>query len=499
MPFALRISVLASFALLLFSLPSATASIKAGSNCKNIGQIIVRESITFECTKSGSKRIWVAKSQPKAEQTALGSPIAMSAFNEMQKVVLKMGTSISPNIRTIPSPNTDSKLEKEIQRNLIFASEYFKDYLPQNLPITAWIVGSPQDGAWSAASWRVAIPYQAENLIARQDGFSAQVGNTADGAFAIIITSPDQLTTFHEFTHAVQDQVAQGKAGLPCWVREGMAEYESNAMMGRNSEVAYKTAMINLIQELSMISIAGFKYRSVGADYWVNYFMGDETRNNGECRKSSSLLDPAYSAGGLGFQYLQGKYGREKTFEFIKNIGVDWKGVCNSPNEKMIPCKSWKLSFRNTFGIEPTVAYKAMGAFITNQIAWSFSTKSLPESDIKNLYPESRTIPEYAPLINSDVAGAPCFIAGTTSGNLKCQNKDGFLFWVAMNNSNGPSNFGGQPQPKIDDLGAPPGVPAPGRTCPNIGDRVRYEKTPLVCEAGAGKEGIWIIDKNPQN
>ena len=174
-----------------------------------------------------------------------------------------------------------------------------------------------------------------------------------------------------------------------------MAEYESNAMMGRNSEVAYKSAMLNLISELSMINSSLFKYNSAGLDYWVNFFAKDETRNNGDCRVKSSLLDPAYSVGGLGFQYLTGQYGQDKVFEFIKNIGQDWKGVCPSPRENLIPCKSWKTSFKKAFGVEPASAYKSMGAFVVNQIEWSGTVKGLSESAIAEQYPESRTIPEY--------------------------------------------------------------------------------------------------------
>ena len=490
-------------AILIFGLvnapTSAFAAVKSGSACKVLGQISVQGSTSFQCTKSGKKLIWAVKPEVKPIQTALGSPIAMKAFAEMQKAIAAMGTSAAPKITTIPSPSTDSKLEKEIQGNLLFASEYFKNYLPQSQPISVWIIGSPLDLKWNATSWRIAIPYQAENLITRSDAFSAEVGYATDGALAMVITSPDQLTTFHEFTHAVQDMLAQGKAGLPCWVREGMAEYESNAMMGRNSEVAYKAAMLNLIDELSMISFSLFKYRSAGLDYWVNYFANDETRNNGECRKNSSALDAAYSVGGLGFQYLQGQYGRDKVFEFIKNIGQDWKGVCPSANDKMIACKSWKISFKKSFGVEPAVAYKAMGAFIVNQIEWSTTVKSMSESDIIAQFPESRSIPKYEPLAKVEVAGAPCLTNGETAGSLKCVNKDNFFFWSASGNGGGQNNSGSKTPVQIDDLGAPAGVPAPGRTCPNVGDKARYEKTPLMCVKGSGNTGTWMIDNNPAN
>ena len=488
----------------LLNIPvSSMAAVKAGSACKVSGQIVKQGSSTLVCTKSANKLSWVIKSQTKTDkvkvqQTALGSPIAMAAFNEMQKAITEMRNSSTPNIRTIPTPSTDVKLESEVQRNLIFASNYFSNYLPQTRSITAWVIGSPKDLNWYSASWRIAIPEQAENLIARQDGFSAQVGVTTDGASALVITSPDQLTTFHEFTHAVQDHLAEGKAALPCWVREGMAEYESNAMMGRNSEAAYRTAMLNLINELSMISFSLFRYKSAGIDYWVNFFVNDETRNNGGCRRSSSLLDPAYSVGGLGFQYLQGKYGRDKVFEFVRNVGQDWKGVCKAPNEKMIPCKSWKTSFKKAFGVEPSSAYKSMGAFIVNQIEWSQDAKGLSESEIRSQFPESRNIREYPALPKSNVAGAPCLKSSEISGNLNCISKDGFLFWKSINKSGGGgTNSGSQPQPQIDDLGAPPGVPAPGRTCPNIGDTSSYKTTPLICVKSSGVEGLWMIDSNP--
>jgi hypothetical protein len=486
----------------LLGLPNAAlGAIKPGTNCKVAGQSVSEGSANYICTKTGKKLVWVAKAVAKVPQTPLGSPIAMKAYEELKTAVSKMNFSTSPNIRTIPTPGATSKLEGDIQNNLVFASTYFSDYLPTKYPITAWVIGSPQDLKWYSASWRVAIPWQAENLIGRQDGFSAQVGQSTDGSFALVITSPDQLTTFHEYTHAVQDYLANGKAGLPCWVREGMAEYESNAMMGRNSEVAYKSAMLNLISELSMINFSLFKYKSAGLDYWVNFFATDETRNNGECRAKSSALDPAYSVGGLGFQYLTGQYGRDKVFEFVKNIGQDWKGVCQSPNEKMIPCKSWKTSFKNAFGVEPASAYKSMGAFIVNQIEWSANSKGLSESAIAQQYPESRSIPDYPPLAKRETAGAPCDKKDDISGQLICTSKDGFLFWGAKNSPPGPSTSGGQEnsnsQPMLDDLGAPPGVPAPGRTCPNVGDRARYEKTPLICVKNTKTVGMWMIDPNP--
>lgn len=476
---------------------SAQAGVKAGSTCKVAGQTLIKGSITFVCSKSSKKLVWAVKAENKQIQTALGSPIAMNAYAELQKRITEMSTSGNSNIRLIPTPGASANLTREIEKNLIFASEYFSNHLPSTHPITVWVIGSPQDLKWYSASWRIAIPNQAENLISRQDGFSAEVGMTTDGAFAMVVTSPDQLTSFHEYTHAVQDYVAQGKAGLPCWVREGLAEYESNAMMGRNSEIAYKTAMLNLIDELSMISFSLFKYRSAGLDYWVNFFANDETRNNGECRLKSSALDPAYSVGGLGFQYLVGQYGRDKVYEFVTNIGNDWKGVCPSPNEKMIVCKSWKTSFKKAFGVEPSVAYKSMGAFIVNQIEWARTAKSLSESDIRSQYPESRRIPEYPALSMKDVVGAICSNKDQTSGNLKCIMNDSFLFWGSTNNPRGQSNSGSLPQPVVDDLGAPPGVPAPGRTCPNVGDLARYEKTPLICVKNSASGGLWIINPNP--
>lgn len=482
--------------LLTFHGPASGAG-KSGTSCKIVGQTITEGTNSLTCTKSGKKLIWVSKPIVKIVQTPLGSPIAMKAYEELQKAIMAMPSSSNSNIRTIPTPSTDPKLEKQIQKNLIFASNYFSEYLPQSQPITAWVIGSPTDSKWYGASWRIAIPEQAENLIGRQDGFSAQVGMTTDGSFAMVITSPDQLTTFHEFTHAVQDHLAHGKGGFPCWVREGMAEYESNAMLGRNSETAYRTATLNLISELSMITTSLFKYRAAGLDYWVNYFVNDETRNNGDCRLRSSLLDPSYSVGGLGFQYLEGQYGRAKAFEFIQNIGQDWKGVCASPSEKMVPCKSWKTSFKKAFGVEPAAAYKKMGEFIVNQIEWALTAKGLSESALQAQFPDSRSIPDYAPLANKDVAGSPCTTKDQTSGNLKCQSKDGFLFWGAINSVGGQGGSGQQNQKPIDDLGAPPGVPAPGRTCPTIGDRARYEKTPLICVKNSGTWGLWMIDPNP--
>lgn len=484
------------------SLPNAAVgAIQSGANCKVAGQSITEGKSTFICTKSGKKLVWVAKAIAKVPQTSLGSPIAMKAFEELQKAISEMTFTTSPNIRTIPTPSASSKLESEIEKNLVFASSYFSKYLPVKYPITAWVVGSPEDLKWYSASWRIAIPWQAENLIARQDGFSAQVGQSTDGSYALVITSPEQLTTFHEYTHAVQDYVASGKSGLPCWVREGMAEYESNAMMGRNSEVAYKSAMLNLISELSMINSSLFKYNSAGLDYWVNFFAKDETRNNGDCRMKSSLLDPAYSVGGLGFQYLTGQYGQDKVFEFIKNIGQDWKGVCPSPRENLIPCKSWKTSFKKAFGVEPASAYQSMGAFIVNQIKWAATVKGLSESAIAAQYPESRTIPDYPTIVKRETAGASCEKKDAVLGELICTSKDGFLFWGAKNTPPGPSTSGGQEdsnsQPMIDDLGAPPGVPAPGRTCPNVGDRAHYEKTPLICVKNAKTIGMWMIDPNP--
>lgn len=480
---------------------SAQGAAKLGSACKMSGLTASQGQTALLCVRVKGKLIWTKKPVSNVIQTPLGSPIALKAYAELQKAIDSMGSEQSPKITTIPTPGASSKLVRDIQKNLIFSSNYFSNYLPPSYPITSWVIGSPEDLKWYSASWRVAIPWQAENLIARQDGFSAQVGMTTDGSFAMIITSPDQLTTFHEFTHTVQDYLASGKAGLPCWVREGMAEYESNAMMGRNSEIAYKNAMLNLVSELSMINFSLFKYRSAGLDYWVNFFVNDETRNNGECRLKSSALDPAYSVGGLGFQYLNGQYGRDKVFEFIKSIGQDWKGVCASPNEKMIPCKSWKTSFKKSFGVEPATAYKAMGAFIVNQIEWAAEAKGVPESTIQNEYPQSRKIPDYPILPARITAGVPCDKKDEANGQLTCIAKDNFLFWAAGGNTSSQNNSGSQnnsnPQPMIDDLGAPAGVPAPGRTCPNIGDRARYEKTPLICVKNSNSGGLWMIDPNP--
>ncbi len=499
-----------SVLMLAIALPSiapASAAVKSGTTCKSVGQVVAQGSQQLTCTKVSKKLVWVSKEIVKVPQTSLGSPVAVKAFTEMQKAIDAMGTEGKPNITYIPTPSASSALVSESQRNLIFASEYFRTYLPASRAITAWVVGSPQDSSWYAGSWRVAIPEQAEDLIGRQDYISGQVGSTTDGALALVFTSVEQLTSFHEYTHAVQDEVAQGKSGLLCWVREGMAEYESNAMLGRNSEVVYKAAMLNLVKELSMISTSLFNYRSAGLDYWINFFVSDETRLNGNCRRQSSVMDPAYSVGGLGFQYLEGQYGRDKVFQFIHNIGTDWKGVCPAPQVKQIACKSWKTAFKKAFGIEPAVAYKAMGAFIVNQIAWSYTVQGLNEAAINEQFPQSRSVPEYAPLPTKDVAGGSCNRSGEMTGNLKCVLKGGSMFWSFAGSLNGGSQSGGTqtggtqtggtpPPSTIDDLGAPPNVPAPGRSCPYVDDRTHYEKTPLICVKGI-PVNKWMIDPNP--
>jgi hypothetical protein len=76
--------------------------------------------------------------------------------------------------------------------------------------------------------------------------------------------------------------------------------------------------------------------------------------------------------GQMAFQYLGGTYGDDAIQSFYLGLRDGWKGVCLNPiSTAGIPCESWKIVFKKSFGATPEALYPKIGQYIADEIKWA--------------------------------------------------------------------------------------------------------------------------------
>ena len=112
-------------------------------------------------------------------------------------------------------------------------------------------------------------------------------------------------------------------------------------------------------------------YQAKSAEYWAEFFVQGEFKKPSEC-------DPwiNYIVGAMAFQYLGGTYGNDAISSFYLGLKDGWKGVCPYPiSSEGIPCESWKIVFKKSFGVTPDELYPKFGQYIADEIKWAKGKK----------------------------------------------------------------------------------------------------------------------------
>jgi len=77
--------------------------------------------------------------QANAASSALGSPIAVKAWNELQKNSPKSFSKTLPNVSFVVAPNSDPKKVQIAENQMLFMLHYYEKYIPAKTPVTIWI------------------------------------------------------------------------------------------------------------------------------------------------------------------------------------------------------------------------------------------------------------------------------------------------------------------------------------------------------------------------
>ena len=389
--------------LLVATMAQAATAPKPGSVCKKAGQSITISSKKYTCVKSGKKLVWskgvaVVKPTPSPTPTINEltyatdmTPIHLAAYKEFTKSYKARMTPEVPNIEFIVDPKMDPVLLKQIVDNINVAAKFFAQERPLNVPLKIWI-SMTTEFQWIYDNMTEVLPAQLleggwlDMKLARSkaepDGFmgGGAPGDTKSGVATLFFNGSVKANwgdafwsqvPAHEFTHVVQRyELGNSMGPMLCWVREGNANYYGWLIAGRNSQAAYRNFWLQALSRIpAMAEVPDYEAKS--AEYWAEFFVQGEFKKPSEC-------DPwiNYIVGAMAFQYLGGTYGNDAISSFYLGLKDGWKGVCPYPiSSAGIPCESWKIVFKKSFGVTPDELYPKFGQYITDEIKWAKGQK----------------------------------------------------------------------------------------------------------------------------
>jgi hypothetical protein len=437
---------------------------------------------------------------PAQGAPSLGSPIALKAWNELQKNSPKSFSKSPQNVTFIVAPNSDTKKVKVLENQVLFGLRYYEKYLLPSTPITIWIWDAVKDRAWYDAALRAGLSggsYRSINLDNRAD--AAATGATQDGSqgveFKEVLISTDQYPyyIYHEMTHVSQFSQTVGKT-MPCWVREGMATYNGFAMVGRISQPVYINNMLRIVQRGLPVAAGDIDAKKTTAQFWIDYFVNNETRAISKCKEPQD-----YAVGAMAFQYLTGMYSFDKVYKFLASLAPAWKPECDTESQDIVPCATWKEVFVKVFGVTAEIAYQEFGKFIVDQIAWGKNLTIVSDDVLRKKYPQNFVVPQL-PIPTPQIrAGTPCTKEGSitkvNSVQVTCKKISDFLFWsvnpisdstlpqTSDYNSNGSNNSNSSKNP--DE------VFGPGGLCEVEGQYLPTEKGDVLLCTQNGSKLRW--------
>ena len=430
--------------------------------------------------------------------SALGSPIAMKAWNELQKNSPKSYSKNIPNVVFIVGPHSDPKKVKIAENQILFGLHYYEKYIPSTTPITIWIWDAEEDRNWYDAALRAGLnkgSYDSMNLKDRAD--SAASGPTQDGSQGMelleieLVNDQYPYAIYHEMTHISQFTQTSGKT-MPCWIREGMATYNGFAIESRISQDVYINSMLRIVQRGLSFSFNGVDYKTTKPEFWNEYFKNNETRPISKCMEPQD-----YATGAMGFQYLTGMYGFDKVYKFLRELNAAWKPECDTNSADQVACLSWKEVFQKNFGKTTEKAYSEISQFIVDQIAWANGKKIQTDDVLRKKYPKNFAVPEFKLPAMKIRAGAPCAKIGevSTANKVKvtCMKVSDYQFWSVSpvgeqaQGTTGNNNSGSNPTQNPDE------VFGPGGLCDIEGQYLPTEKNEVLLCTSVDQKLRWKL------
>ena len=453
--------------------------------------------------------VTAAVPQAKAD-SALGSPIAVKAWNELQKNSPKSYSKNTPNVTFVVGPNSDPKKVKIAESQILFILHYYEKYVPSKTPVTIWIWDAEEDRTWYDAALRAGLrkgSYESLNLNRR--GSHAATGSTQDGSQGVefleidLVSDQFPYVIYHELIHVSQFTQTSGTR-MPCWIREGMATYNGFAIQSRISQPVYLNSMARITQRGLSLASGEVDYKTTKPQFWIDYFQANETRPISKCVEPQD-----YAIGAIGFQYLTGMYGFDSVYKFLKGLDAAAKPECETNSAEIVPCSSWKEVFKKVFGVTPEKAYSGISQFIVEQIAWGLKQKIQADPVLKKNYAKNFAIPEFKVPAMKIRAGSPCTkvgeIADANKVKVTCTKVSDYLFWSVSvigqeSNDKTPAkdtNANPTLSPSPTPTQNPDEVFGPGGLCDIEGQYLPTEKNEVLLCSSVDQKLRWKLTPDP--
>jgi hypothetical protein len=358
--------------LILISTP-AVAAVKAGASCNSKGQIRTLAGYKYTCVKSGGKLLWSKSEYPVKSKPVTKPTLSASAKPKsdlVQEENVKLLKKAFTEIRSYSNPNheilkttfqdptaslRETKWILDAENNVlesmggllapsthlfsVFASttDFALSSYVKIEAITGFLASdSARINGLPSACWISGCAFASVN----QDFFEFPVMTYAKARTSI---DTKELGA-HEVFHVVQNALNKTPWNLPCWIHEGQASFVGSAFA--NPEEKFEST-IRMIRAFGRMKTIGSNLSKMEAPQgWKG--------GHGNCMDIGE-----YQAGRIANVYLVGKYGWQKSIDYLKAMD-------GQPSDG----ESWKTKFEYIFG-------KPVGEFYAEAevfIKWFFKS-----------------------------------------------------------------------------------------------------------------------------
>ena len=251
---------------LSFNFPSATAAVKQGAVCKKAGQVSTASGITYTCTKSGSKLVWVKRAKTGTSSApvvkdfeAWSTNIDSRTLNDQaQRNFLswvKTRSAAQKNHTQLIQANTHTSRITVLKKADDLSAQLFSSYFPQG---STTVIGATQ--SWTneqlaKSGWRTKcnIPSMDGVAYCLDDWMRQGYVITSDAIYSASNPGADGGALLaHEYFHLVQSNLAKSPNGsqvksgqlemansFPAWFIEGTADYVGFAVGALSQNATY--------------------------------------------------------------------------------------------------------------------------------------------------------------------------------------------------------------------------------------------------------------------
>ena len=203
---------------LSFNFPSATAAVKQGAVCKKAGQVSTASGITYSCTKSGSKLVWVKRAKTGTSAAPVVKDFEAWSTNIDSKTLsdqsernflswAKSRSGAQKNHTQLIQANTNTSRIAIMKKADDLGAQLFSSYFPQG---SKTFIGATQtwtDEQLANSGWATKCDVPSMRGVAYCLGIESIHGYVVTGDAAYVASDPGSdggSLLAHEYFHLVQ-------------------------------------------------------------------------------------------------------------------------------------------------------------------------------------------------------------------------------------------------------------------------------------------------------